>query len=340
MHRKHIKYGIIALIVVLSLIGTIILSTSMKFDEEIREENMTAPTIEDGLITSANNNYEYKTLLYNGKFADSMIDISSPWSIDMLSYPSGEFNNELALIASVLSGNAYHQETFLENSDRLGFLDVNFKNYDNPSIFKPAVAMSYSSQMVNGQTANVFLVAIRGTSDTDDVITDIEDGEIEKFFHSAKNIENEVLAYMCREMNCTPDELTDRNNIFLVVGHSLGGATANALSVLLEHDKLSSKDTIFTYTFESPQTYNEADIPFSHNGMLVLPKNKDASNAFNIINDQDVVPLVSTDALGRYGSDIVFNQENLSDGEYSALSLLSEGKMNVESLKKGAITYT
>lgn len=87
------------------------------------------------------------------------------------------------------------------------------------------------------------------------------------------------------------------NPIFLVTGHSLGAAVANLLAEHLN----SCKDTnhcpgsrtekdIYSYTFATPKTVKNK-------------QGSDSQNIFNILNNNDIVPLVPTNILALNWAD-------------------------------------
>lgn len=97
------------------------------------------------------------------------------------------------------------------------------------------------------------------------------------------------------------------NPIFLVTGHSLGAAVANLLAEHLiscdntNHCPGSRKiEDIYAYTFATPKTVKNKP-------------GKDYKNIFNILNNNDIVPLIPTNLLAlnwadngwtRHGSDL------------------------------------
>ena len=87
------------------------------------------------------------------------------------------------------------------------------------------------------------------------------------------------------------------NPIFLVTGHSLGAAVANLVAEHLN----SCKDTnhcpgsrtekdIYSYTFATPKTVKNK-------------QGSDSQNIFNILNNNDIVPLVPTNILALNWAD-------------------------------------
>jgi pimeloyl-ACP methyl ester carboxylesterase len=87
--------------------------------------------------------------------------------------------------------------------------------------------------------------------------------------------------------------------VFLVTGHSRGGAVANMLAAELnDNEQLALRDNLHTYTFASPNVTRSASAT-----------NARYDNIFNIINRNDAVPLLPRSAVPpnswrRYGIDI------------------------------------
>lgn len=89
--------------------------------------------------------------------------------------------------------------------------------------------------------------------------------------------------------------------IFLVTGHSLGAAVANLtaghINVCANHSACGNNADVYAYTFATPHSVNGN-----------IEDNSINNNIFNILNNNDVVPLVpldlmSNDSWSRYGRD-------------------------------------
>ena len=138
---------------------------------------------------------------------------------------------------------------------RLGYDKTGFVNVDS-TIAHPGACFGYK-QIEDGK--NLFTVVVRGTDTTDDlidIITDIEDGALDMFSESGKNVEKQLETFMEAATEKTKETVLQEDNYFFLVGHSLGGAVANCLSTDTDILKLAgnNKEKIYTYTFESPHT--------------------------------------------------------------------------------------
>ena len=138
-----------------------------------------------------------------------------------------------------------------------------------------------------GKTESLVIMAVRGTNAGEwysnfDVAPSRDYSEVyaENFLLCAK----EALSALQPELQ--GDELV------LVCGHSRGGACANLLGVLLQD--IVPEENLYVYTFASPTTVTaEAEI--------------EVNNIFNVINPDDVVPMVPLTGWGfrRAGEDIL-----------------------------------
>ena len=157
------------------------------------------------------------------------------------------------------------------------------------------------------------VVDIRGTSTNEDWWTDVgtqfnpnwgsfEEGQnmvLNSLFHGTGDTEN---CTECNGVGCeTCEGYIPHNNItnpiFLVTGHSLGAAVANLVANHLDSCEDANccsgsrtVNDVYAYTFATPKTV----------------KNKQGNeyqNIFNILNNNDVVPLVPTNILALNWAD-------------------------------------
>ncbi len=138
-----------------------------------------------------------------------------------------------------------------------------------------------------GKTETLIALAVRGTNAGEwysnfDVAPsrDYSEAYAENFLLCAKE------ALSALEAELKGDELV------LVCGHSRGGACANLLGVLLQD--LVPESDLYVYTFASPTT-------------ITADANVETRNIFNVINPDDVVPMVPLTGWGffRAGEDVL-----------------------------------
>lgn len=143
-----------------------------------------------------------------------------------------------------------------------------------------------------GETRSVLLIVIFGTNGN----------EWYSNFDFAPSHDNATLYAECFDM--AADDIVEKlsgvlsdDKLIVVTGYSRGGAVANLIGYKL--NKLGYKDNTFTYTFATPNT--------------VRSDFTDCENIFNIINANDLVPMLPPTYMGykRLGTDIVLGTENV-----------------------------
>ena len=230
---------------------------------------------------------------------DNTIYLDVDWSFDHFVDSSLGYDNELAKTAIVLSREIYvSNESLKEVVDELGYTDLWIDDKENNDVSNPIVAFAYK----RNEGINNFLVVIRGTGSFSDVLTDIR-AISDHFQSSMENTMERFIWYIEEILGIDKDTLKQENNKFFVTGHSMGAAVANLMSYSLE--EFADKNDIFSYCFSCPSVGVE-------NG-------EDVTNALNIISDNDPVPLVPY-PIGRYGKDIVFSPESVSQWIYGVIT--------------------
>ncbi len=237
------------------------------------------------------------------------ITVPVDWSLSLFKNDPSEYNDEFAKASVVLSRSIYVSEKRLKkNLKSLGFKKLVV--YDsNDDVSMPVCAFAYRRK----SGVNYFAIVVRGTYSVKDIITDLK-SVMDSFYHSAEYVEEEFSAYV---ETMDPKEFSEGRNVFLVTGHSLGAAACNHLSLMLE--KYTSKENIFTYTFECPS-------------VNVDDEERGLTKALNIINCEDYVPTLPPPE-GRYGQDIVYSPEELDADLYLEISGEELEKLTSFSLK-------
>lgn len=229
---------------------------------------------------------------------DNVIRLNVDWDFSLLDDSSKGYVDEIAKAAIVLSREIYVSKEALSDSvEKLGYRKLWLEEEEN-GISEPVVAFAY--RRVKG--TNYFLIVVRGTASTSDVLTDIK-SLFDNFRHAQEYIMEMFETYLEEVVGKSPERIKKDKNVFLVTGHSMGGACANLLSLSLE--EYADRNSIFTYTFACPSVEVE-------NGEGV-------TNAINIINENDPVPQMIT-PIGRYGTDIIFLPETVTDWIYSVIT--------------------
>ena len=197
----------------------------------------------------------------------------------------------------------------LRTDDFVG--NVYFDSRKNSGTFQNTLSSDGANNTNDMRT--LVVVDIRGTSTNRDWVTDIGtqinpdwgsfDAGMEivmkSLYHGTGDTEN---CTKCNGGGCEHCKgyipyNNISNPIFLVTGHSLGAAVANLLAEHLN----SCKDTnhcpgsrtekdIYSYTFATPKTVKNK-------------QGSDSQNIFNILNNNDIVPLVPTNILALNWAD-------------------------------------
>ena len=253
-----------------------------------------------------------KTLSYYSVQNDNkVVPIDLNWSITKEKDSSKGYESNLAKALLVLSRSIYvSEEVFIENSKKLGFSKIFYHTSKN-DISQPVVGFAHQKHW----GTNYYLIVVRGTSSFDDFITDLK-SQIDYFEEARDFVHDEFVLYLNSYLKKSEEEVKKEKNVFFITGHSLGGAVSNLLSKTIE--EFADRNKIFTYTFESPSTgINE--------------KERDSTNAINIINENDFVPTIPRPE-GRYGQDISFYPDMLDSLIYKEISGKDRDELNDFSL--------
>lgn len=228
------------------------------------------------------------------------------------------YDSRIAVAAAALSAASERsKETAEMTLRRLGFNDnVSSAYYGEDTVIMydyPAASFGHKKVTVDGKEQHFFVVVVRGTDPTDlgDIYTDLY-SVVNGFYPSHDNIYSAFNNFIRNECHLDPN-LLGGNSKFFVTGHSLGGAVANLLSATLS--ATYGMKNVFTYTFASPTTLDN-DIVFE--------------NIYNIMNSEDVVPLVPPGTSGRYGLPVWFSRRN-GTGVQDNFSILTGG-MNLREI--------
>ena len=233
--------------------------------------------------------------LYQDDGKTTNMDIK--WSYSMFGKSSHIADNNLAIASLVLSANAYDRGRQRKTLEDLGFSKIEFYNdtgYDDINRVENVIASTV--QPINGQRTNVIVIACRGSvTILQDWVSNIVQ-QAQGFRFAAEDIKNDLVDYIqARHID------TSIPTKILLTGHSRGAAAANILASIIPSD-IAKKSDIFTYTFDCPNTTNDA-------GRENYP-------IFNILNSGDPVtqiPVIYA-ASPRFGShNIWFDKATAKD---------------------------
>lgn len=151
------------------------------------------------------------------------------------------------------------------------------------SYAQPGVTFGHKNLTVSGEEQHIFAAVVRGTTNAADVITDLY-SIYGAFQVSGQNVYNLLDSYIEDYCHLNPDEIGEAA-CFFVTGHSLGGATGNVLVQKLNESYGTQK--VFAYTFASPTTAFPSAL------------SNESGNIYNILNNEDLVPLLPPDLWNR-----------------------------------------
>jgi hypothetical protein len=184
--------------------------------------------------------------------------------------PSTTYNKDIGLFSAYISNKAYSDNFWeIQNYlDSYGFRSI--AKHDITSGMKDTQFLTANKEIVlNGKKTNLILIAFRGTANVKDALTDADitkrtftDGstKVHKGFFDvmklAKSMESgiaisDTIDSHSISLEGAINKASYSNEIFLIVGHSLGGA----ISTLYATDLLNRgvpKSKILVYTYGSP----------------------------------------------------------------------------------------
>lgn len=246
------------------------------------------------------------------------------WDDDWFSQGGhGGYNHGLAIASAALSAAAYSEDCLVEDLGTLGFevnpgqvyYGTNYIESDDP------VAFALGRKTLADGTP-LIAVVIRG-SDTDEEWASNfnidDDGRVGGRYHDGfESAAQDVLGRLrdyCDSLGV--DYATAR---FLVTGHSRAGAVGNLVAAHLDEDAFGTgirAENVYAYTFASPATASEGDAGGDGFG-----------NIYNVVNPEDLVPLVPLTKWGyaRYGVDLLLpSLSSFPRDDYRALYLRMNG---------------
>ena len=229
---------------------------------------------------------------------------------------SSVYNHDLATLSARLSKHVYdnNNRDIVRKLESLDMRNIYTGTRGYTGLDNVTFAFAWREIIVNGEPKNLIVVAVRGSYDTDEWISNFGVGN-EWYNIVGINGGGYHVGFTFGWValwNALHEYIWDnhligvtRENLFLVTGHSRGGAIANLLAVTLNHDPnydfMSSSTNVFAYTFASPNVSNS---PSS--------VRRRENNIFNIINTRDIVtsvpPFLAGRAAGRYGIDLTFTE--------------------------------
>lgn len=257
----------------------------------------------------ANPMRELRTLAANGALGlSAFADVDDSCLSAELTLPSDSATLDKTLAEQVLvlcSGNG--EDKTAQYLTKAGFepssiLHFNYRyNTGDDVRHTAAYSTAYKDVVYGGETRTLIVVAVRGTNGNEwygnfDFAPSHSDDTAfaENFLFAAQDLYLGVCDAISNVYSVV--EMPIANPLFLVCGHSRGGAVAN-LAALLLNDKFGA-DNVFAYTFATPNTVRSDDSALG------------ASNIFNFVYDCDFVPQMPLASWGykRAGTDIALTR--------------------------------
>lgn len=193
---------------------------------------------------------------------DTTVSMEIQWDPEgMFAGSPSIFNKNVAVAGLVLSAASEQGQNAIDSTmASLGFSDLDHDGYSLNRMSEPANSIGMQKIRIGNQEKTLVVLVIRGTSNVNDVLTDIyavKDG----FSGAEKYVHKRLTDYL----SALP-ELRKDNTILFITGHSLGGVTAGLVGSSCIKEGLTTSGNIFTYTFASPTSAENLNIdPRIHN---------------------------------------------------------------------------
>lgn len=209
--------------------------------------------------------------------------------------------------------------------EKLGYTDFQMKDYDvETDTHTIGIATAHKKVEVNGETAYIIAIALRGGEYYHEWAGNVEIGESgdHSGFTEAKN---QVIEFISEKYIREYDSPT--NIKFWITGFSRAAATANLVAGALDNGALSIQncnygpEDIYAYTFETPRGLLEGSL-----------NDEKYDNIFNIVNGYDIVPRVAPAAWGFSWYGVEKNLPTLTNSGEDYAELLSRMLPHYESL--------
>jgi len=190
-------------------------------------------------------------------FSDGLGKTTLPfkYSDDYFNGTAFEYSPQLAELCSVFASGAHAMSSMNKAYKKIGF-SAEFYNY--ATVNRLTSAYSIASKELSDR--KIYIINIRGTSGDEwytnfDIYKDENTPSANHYGFS--RAEQEVRDNLTELLK---NDSYNGRRIFLITGHSRGGAVANILGAHLTADKkYASPQDIYTYTFAAPNVSTEAD---------------------------------------------------------------------------------
>ena len=223
--------------------------------------------------------------------------ISTVWNWSDLDYANSndDPNFNLTVMALILATNIEslvgdNAWSLVENNlGELGFKNiVHYYFEEEEDVSCAAMVFAISKKLVHGKY--VVAAVYRGTSSMADAISDIK-SQADGFYEAGTESVNKLREYIDSQ------GLTRENTTLFITGHSYGAANASLVSIL--STDLAERDSIFCYSFATPNYFRDG-----HTG--------EGMKMFSFDSIEDIVPDVPVgDDLDKTGVDIIYDRVDM-----------------------------
>ncbi len=225
-------------------------------------------------------------------FMSDTINVVWNWSDLDYANPNDDPNFNLTIMALILATNIEcligdNAWSLVEsNLSELGFENiVHYYFGEEENISCAAMVFARSKEPVHGKY--VVAAIYRGTSSIADLISDVK-SQLDGFHEAGMVSVNTLREYIYSQ------GLTKENTTLFITGHSYGAANASLVGI--QSTDLAERDSIFCYSFATPNYYRDY---LTGNGMKM----------FSFDSAEDIVPDVPVgDDLDKTGFEIIYDR--------------------------------
>lgn len=196
-----------------------------------------------------------------------------------LQQPSNVYNHDLATTCMALDAGIYQGGGLaVEQLTALEFADCE-ELLVGRGVDTIHAVIGHQTINLDGNDYDLITIVLRGTYEWEWVSNMIirmnPSGDYVSFAIPADSLSQEIKRYQARHNLNTANK-----DIYIITGHSRGGAVANLLAKEMQDAKYVSKEQVYAYAFATPNTTSS----------LFSPSRYD--NIFNVVDGGDIVPIL------------------------------------------------